>query len=348
MVEPNEKKLNESGGSVDDHYLTAATSQKGSSKWFPHSAEAFFDLVHFPRNPSLSEFQRSLYRLSKKLKYEGEKSARSWWTSFVKLTMANQEIEIFRNTADSLRRKFGGNSKIALRASAFYAYKLWSKGQHREAKELLGNTIEACQTRFGAKSKDLINFKEAYANWLEEEGLVDEARSLYEQAVESRRLVFGLDNLATLNAIENLGSQASLAKDFSTAQSHYREVLEYRRKLQGVGNLQTIRVLRSLAATLAAQGETLEAIELLKSGLVDIADRGNSGELDRVWITEDLSAALKQIGEIEESLRLRENVVEARRRLQGDDHPDTVASILRLGIALNQSKDYGRYWDSCG
>ncbi len=162
------------------------------------------------------------------------------------------------------------------------------------------------------------------------EGKLDKAISATLKRLEIERGVPGPTHEGVLNALEQLATLCIEADDFAKARAARQEILALRIKLRGERHFSVVDARLDLAD-----------VDLLAH--LTAEQRRSLGQTDALM---DEVIRLHGQAKFREALPLARRVVDMRRKLLGQSHPDTASALNNLGELLSGMGEYAEAW-SC-
>jgi len=210
-------------------------------------------------------------------------------------------------------------------------------------------TIDAIDTQFESQPLVRARLLQTVADTLREIGLLDLATDPQERALAIRREQLGEEHPNTLISINNMGVLFHARGNFDEAERYFRVALEGRRRVLGDDHPLTLASQNNMGGLLQDQGKFDEAEPYYRAALQGyrrvlgddhphtltlinnmgglLGSRGRRDEVERYYLE-----ALE--GRLDEAEPYFREALEARRRVLGDDHPDTLTSINSMGFLL--------------
>jgi serine/threonine protein kinase/tetratricopeptide (TPR) repeat protein len=282
--------------------------------------------------------------------------------------------ELHRRTLELCQVELEPDDDLTLSCMLALADTYRESGKFAKALPVAQQALERHKAKFGHTHPDTLVCMDVLANVYRLAGEPDKALDLAEQMVTIRKDRSGSDHLDTLIGIDTLAMACHEAGQHTRAISLLREILPKLEAQCGPDHPWTLTSINHLAAIHTGQGECDRAEPLLTKAL-SAAERKlgpahpQTGELKenlelsrRVFpaATEYRQALSAKGGDHLDTLaarhafalKLRElsqfgpagqhlqKVLEARRRIQGAGHPDTLACQIDLAVAGLQQKKY--------
>ncbi|KAF2267719.1 TPR-like protein [Lojkania enalia] len=165
--------------------------------------------------------------------------------------------------------------------------------------ERLREELLRAETLFGINHTETLDIRSELGEVLMAQGRYKSAEKVIRRLMKGRQTLNGHD-VETLDALELLGQVLAHQGLYAKEEKMHRRTLEFRKDMLGDEHPSTLTSMANLASTLWNQGRWKEAEEL-----------GNQGR----W---------------KEAEELEVQVMEMRKRVLGDEHPDTLTSMANL------------------
>jgi len=256
----------------------------------------------------------------------------------VGLRSGDQEALLLFDEALNLRQKhFGEVHPQVAETQRAKASWLALTQRYQEAEALARKAVAS----YGAhpdQGLELAAAREQLSMILQRVGKGEEARRLVEQALAARRRIYGNDHPLIAAGLEILGESMRGEGRLEEAVALQRQSLEMRRRISAPTDTDLLLALHSLALALKDLGRLSEAEGLLREEMEQLevmfpgADHMGKGAA-----LFNLSRIFAERGEHTEALKLARRDLEMRRRLFGDEHPQTAPSWLNVGSQLRRS-----------
>jgi tetratricopeptide (TPR) repeat protein len=200
-----------------------------------------------------------------------------------------------------------------------------TRAQHEQA-------LAVSRRVLGDHHPDTLTSLSSLAETLSQQGDLGRARTLFEHVLTARRMVLGAEHPDVLASMHDLASLLLAQDELAAARALHQQALATRWELLGDEHPDTLESMNDLAVTLLEQGELTHGHTLLTKTLYTLGSM------------EDRARALCRHADLAGARALREQVLTARRRLHGDEHPDTLtaehdlADTLRAQGALTRAR----------
>jgi serine/threonine protein kinase len=250
--------------------------------------------------------------------------------TFFKLSNMPEAERHLRRAMDLRQKHLGRDEPSTLEAQETLADFL-NRGAYRpvEAEAIARETWEARVRVLGAEHRDSLNSLDTYAQSLLDLGHPREGIVHLRQCLDARRRTLGPNNFETLLSMNNLASALVEVGEYGEATLLLRESVAYHEREKNEGDYAIC--LSNLVNALSFDGQLSEADRLLQAGIKREEARGGqeSDQLDRLRLIQ--ARTWIDLGQLEDGVRLAEEVVAQRRARDPRGR--------RLGVALS---DLGR------
>jgi tetratricopeptide (TPR) repeat protein len=162
------------------------------------------------------------------------------------------------------------------------------------------------------------------------QGQYDVAEEVLLRTYAGYELLLGHDNENTLDSAVSLASIYDLRGNIPKAEELYRLALKGLTKVLGPQHRKTLSVLHQLAGVVKYKGKPEEAEKLYKEALEGRRILGEE-DLDTLETMDALASLYDFSGRVHEATPLRLSVLDARERLLGPAHPETLTTALSMG-----------------
>jgi tetratricopeptide (TPR) repeat protein len=169
-------------------------------------------------------------------------------------------------------------------------------------------------------------------------GARDEAEATLRAALDTRRDMLG-DDEATLETLVALGEVLFEDQRLDEAQGVYEDALAMAGRLGiEVRSPAVITALGGLAATVTRGGDVERGEGLLLRAL-EQAEAAGLAEEERLSLVNSLGMMRAERGQFAEAVELLRACAEGRRRLLGEEHPQTLTALNNLATILTEAGD---------
>ena len=252
--------------------------------------------------------------------------------------LASAEATILR-LLEIRKRVKGSTNADTIATQSEVASILTARGNHKMAAALLSEGLEGQRSLVGEEHPDTLammnNLGTTYANL----GQYFKAAAILGKAIEIKQRVFGQEHPTTLMSMNGLAMILRNQGKYAEAEALLSKALRIRRQTLGMEHPDTLASLNSLALLYFAQGRYAEAEPLLKQA-AETGQRLRPESADTLRMRSNLAELYWKLGKTEAEPILR-NVIEVRRRVLGEKHPNTANGLALLGEMKMDEKQYG-------
>jgi len=234
---------------------------------------------------------------------------------------ARQERERATQVSAFLSNLFQGADPYRAKGAELTARELLDEGSKRIETNLAGQPV--------ARAAVLNTMAAAYQHL----GDLDDAQRLYAAEAEAYRQADGERSIGRADSIRKLADVMRQRGDLPAAETHLREALAIQQAMLGPTDKQLSHSWNNLGLVVQARGRAAEARDLFRRA-VEISQKYPSERLETLTMMSNLGAALADTGDWDEAEKVLRDVLERRRELLGDRHPQAPRSMNRLGHLL--------------
>ena len=207
----------------------------------------------------------------------------------------------------------------------------WEQGKDVSMRQVLDAAAERLQDKFADQPSIRARLHQTIGDAYTDLAVRDRAESHLKAAMVEYQKLHGDDHPATGEVFGYLGKLYWMWGRPEEAERWLTKAHEILAHHLGPDDEKTVKALGSLGFTRADERLLREALALAK----DLDPEGDT----RLTLMNNLAVTLNKQGKHEQAREIIEQVVEIRRRVLGDDHPDTVVAIGILATALqNEGK----------
>jgi serine/threonine protein kinase len=250
-----------------------------------------------------------------------------------------REAESFmRQVVQTSIRVRGDDHPETLSAMSTLAGVLQIQGKRSEAEVLKRDVATALRRVLGDDHLHTIAAVQAYADILQMQGKYEQSEPLFREALERSQRVLGPDHHATLGVMNNYALLLDRMGRWEQAEPLFRECVERGRRVRGAEHQDVIISMLVYTRALRKHDRLADAEALGRQALPGASNLGQDHPVTLALLQELAQIAQRQ-GKPDEAEKLLRDVLERRRRLMGDNHPDTIQSLNALaGFLLDQKR----------
>jgi tetratricopeptide (TPR) repeat protein len=221
------------------------------------------------------------------------------------------------------------------------------QGQLAASAERGAACVELARRCLGEDHEQTLNAMGTLAWTLRASGEFRRAMELQEAVLRYRTAELGGEHVDTLTAMSSLASTLAALGELDRARELLERVVSLRRIRLGPAHPETLLATAELAGTLHERGDDASARRVVSEldATLPAADMADEGVL---WALGQLTSVLGALGAVDRAVALTQTVLNARRRLLGESHMETLrdlgqlASLLRAKGELGQAGEYAR------
>ncbi len=215
-------------------------------------------------------------------------------------------------------------------------------GRYRDGEKIAKQALDLAEERLGIEHPKTIEGLDSAASIQLDLGRYAEAETLYREALHGRAKRLGEDHPDTLNLKNDLASALQKQARYDEAATLYWETLRARRDALGNDHPDALGSMNDLARLFAEQGRYSAAQTIIGAMHDRIESRLKEGDADQdvLLIMHNLGVLYTDHGRWRDAQKLLSRTLDMRCDLLGEDHPDTLESLLLYGGTLYYG---GRY-----
>ena len=239
---------------------------------------------------------------------------------------------------DHCREQLGPDHRTTLLASTSLARLLEDQGKLDEAEEIFRQLVDINQRFRDDRMDEYLTSMQNLASCYLTQVRYEEAESIQRQVYEWRNRELGSEHSATLTAANVLGQTWTYLGRHEEAEDLLRRTLESRRRIFGDRSWVTCHSLNALGLCLMAGGEFEEAREVLTEAVATGKEVLPPHDVGLLRVQRSLGGALWKLDRIDEALSVLQDTYADLVEHHGPTHPDTVATQLGVGCALQAGR----------
>jgi len=256
---------------------------------------------------------------------------------------------VLDNASKTVGEKFADRPLIAARLHGTIGRTYTSLGAYEAAEKHLREQVRIRREKLGAEHEDTARAVNDLGAFLTKNGKSADAENLLKTALSDHTRLFGRKHaiaLQTMDALATLYVEQMRSKD---AEPLLRELIEIRKVSPGSENTEAASSMNSLATLYADTGRFAEA-ETLFEDVIRIQERlngrdhpftlevrGNLAWLEYWAAMQERQSQPEKFGPRVARARLMgEEVLEAKKRVLGEEHQSTLATMSNLAMAYTQ------------
>ncbi len=233
-----------------------------------------------------------------------------------------EEMEkVEKEVVEILRHLQGEQHADTLMTMDYVASLLGRQGKHAEAEQVYRETLEVLRRVLGEDHPRTLTAVQNVATALSLQGKFDEAEEMRGRYAGARRGVLVETNPAVLSDMRTSAFTLRQTGKFDEAEAMFRRLLQTRLLVQGGEAPDTLIAMKDVATTLFMAGKPDEAEATLRQAVTTSRAQEKEQPLTPELMMY-LARLLEARGKEEEAEPLREESVEIRRRLRGEEAVD--------------------------
>ena len=247
--------------------------------------------------------------------------------------------ELLTRVFEARRRTLGPEHKDTLATMSHLALAIAYEGDDARAMTLFEPLLASYRRIYGDENLGTLDVMDNLAGTYRQQGLFAKARPLLEKELDISRRLRGPDHPDTLNCMGSLATVYRGQGEYARAEALSVARLDATRRAMGEDHWETQSCRMSLAACYRAEGRYNEAEALLKQAIT-VLNRvlpGHPFTLQAVYQLAELYRQERRFAEAESTFT---SVIEARRKLLGDDNPYTAQALASLGETRLDQRRY--------
>jgi serine/threonine protein kinase/tetratricopeptide (TPR) repeat protein len=262
---------------------------------------------------------------------------------------------VLDEAAKALSKKFSDRPLVAARLHGTIGRTYIGLGVYPSAESHVRDALAMRQTLLGAEHADTCRALNELGAFLIKSGEHAEAERMLKQAIVDHARIFGKSHQITLQSMDNLATLYALQMRPKEASLLVSEVLRERTATLGKEDILTLASMNTLA-TLDVDLQEFDESERLFNEAIAVQDRVAGPEhpttldlrTNLAWMYYSAAMAEEQshpelkAPRLEKARELGERTVEAKTRVLGPDHQDTLSSISNLASVHRALKNHVR------
>lgn len=214
------------------------------------------------------------------------------------------------------------------------------QGKYEEAEENYIKALALQREVLGVQDSATLGTMNNLAMLYSTIGQYSKAEPLFVESLAGCRELLGDTHDDTMQTLNNLaGLYQSMGKN-KEAIEMFEEALRLRKKISGIEAPGTLSTMGNLALYYQNQKDYAKAEELFSQAW-DISQSVNGAEhFVSLTFKNNLGRLYHDQGKIEKAIKTLKSVLESRRVVLTDQHPDTLGTMFRLANVLNSQNDF--------
>ena len=241
-----------------------------------------------------------------------------------------EAYELLQETVSVARLAFGDTDGRTLAATTLYAMAALRLGRLDESEKLARKAHAGLVALHGALHEESLLALQAVAGVVDERGNTELAERYLREVFQGAEQLFGGKHQFTLAARHNLASTLSENGRITESIAMHREIQRDLQAILGATHPSTLASKIQLARTLTDAGQFPEAKQVLDSALDAVQVGGHDSGSLMFDVLYGLGILAKKQGQYDAAERLLNASLVGRRKVSGENHSDTLASIEAL------------------
>ncbi len=262
--------------------------------------------------------------------------------------LAGVAVEVMRRhlldpSSSAIDREFNGQPLVRGQLRHALGAVWLSLGESDRAEPLIVESYQTRLARLPALHPDILESKTLLGELRTVQGRLSEADALFHEALAGRRTALGDDHVDTLRSTLHIGVLRANQNEQHEARTRLAAAFNQIQKVLGPDHELTMQAMAALAAGHWAVDEFDEAERLARAALA--RDLWAPDDPDRIRMLDLLGKTLNAREKYEEGFGYLWEAYDLRRARYGAGHPETIASLITLGVAywsVNELEDAQR------
>ncbi len=240
-----------------------------------------------------------------------------------------QAFEILSEAVNAARVELGNKHLETLTALRLFGVSMFRSGRIEDAEKITREALEGFRALPDRKTEQLIALT-SLADIMIALDRPDLAVTYGQETVRESEHLYGNKHQVTLGMRSCLASSLSQNGEFAKSLALHREVKSGLYDLFGADHTFTLKAQTQFGVSLRRAGQYSEAQKVLESVLVECKCRGSESDARGIGALFQLGLLQKEQGNLEAAERLLSESLNAQRRMLGEAHQDTLATIAAL------------------
>jgi tetratricopeptide (TPR) repeat protein len=206
---------------------------------------------------------------------------------------------------------------------------LHSRGQFREAREVLGRAMEVAERAYSPKHPAIAGIVGNLASSLESMGDLSGALELHTRALAIAETAYGKDGPEVARSLNNLGGVFIELGNLEKARSLYERVLSINEATYGPASMPVAMSLNNLGVLLKESGDLQGALDNFQRALSVLQDVGDDSAI--ATSLSNIGITTYSLGDLQAARKYFERALAADEHLYGSSHPKIATDLMNLG-----------------
>jgi eukaryotic-like serine/threonine-protein kinase len=213
-------------------------------------------------------------------------------------------------------------------------------GDGPSARQLLDDGSMRVSNELRTQPEVRASLLDTMAQAYEHLGVYDRAEDLFREEIQATDQAYGRGSLAASRPLRELADVERRRSKLQAAETHLRQALAIQDKLPQDKDVELSHTLNNLALVLQIKGDLGEAEQYLRRAIA-VSRKYPDQATETLTMTSNLGGVLADRGRLDEAEHILRDVLQQRRRILGEQHPQVSTSMGRLGHALLVRGRYG-------
>jgi serine/threonine-protein kinase len=241
--------------------------------------------------------------------------------------IARRERAVSERVSGFLNSLFQASDPFLNNGAQLTARQLLDKGADRIAKELAGEPE--------VRAELLETVGQAYKHM----GVLDQAERMFREKVRAVDQAYGPGSVQAIRILRQLGDTERMRDRPADAERDLRQALAFAERLPAGQDYELAQTLNNLALVETAKGDNVHALEHARRA-VAIIGRYPDDPAEGLTMRSNLGSILYNEGHAAEAETILRKVLDGRRRLLGENHPQVLTSMRRLANVVAKRGAY--------
>ena len=246
-------------------------------------------------------------------------------------------IDLLDDAAEGIGQRYAGQPELetSIRMVLARSYRDLGLNQHAEAQFSLA--WELAGAGKPARDATALEILEERAFNLYLAGQPEKALKMYREGLDAAHSQWGPNHRVSLKLSGGLAYVLGRMNRLTQARSLFETTLARQRKLLPPDHPETLATLNNFGNLLLQSDKSKEAERLLSQALKTYRNQNREIDPYMASVMHNLALAYAGLGENVKAVQLGEEVLSARRKLLGPNHPDSLSSANNLASAIGKS-----------
>jgi tetratricopeptide (TPR) repeat protein len=242
----------------------------------------------------------------------------------------------YRSVFDAMRRVLGPEHPDTLTVQHNTAASVSFSGDYAKAEAEYRDVLRVKMRVFGQDHEETLTTRHEIARMMSTQGRYSEAEAEFRSVLQTRNSTLGPDHYNTLITRSQLARAIAAQGQYLAAEEEFREILATQLTLLGPEHLRTLWTRQQIALAMAARGDYSEAEKELL-GVLDRRQERIPDHPDSLEARHELARILVIKGNPVEALAQFRDVLAAKTRVLGSEHPSTVVTQREIESLLGDT-----------